>query len=49
MTRWPTSRADGERTAAESGGWFLKLKLADRSELDALLDEDGYRDYVETL
>lgn len=35
--------------AAETGGWFMKLKLADRAELDGLLDEDGYRDYVETL
>ena len=35
--------------AAETGGWFLKLRLSDRSELDGLLDEDGYRDYVDTL
>jgi glycine cleavage system H protein len=35
--------------APEAGGWFMKLKIADRSELDALLDEDGYRQYVETL
>lgn len=35
--------------AAESGGWFLKMKLADPAELDGLLDEDGYRDFVATL
>jgi glycine cleavage system H protein len=35
--------------AAETAGWFMKLKLSDRSELEALLDEEGYRDYIETL
>ena len=34
---------------AESGGWFMKLKLADPSELDGLLDDAAYRDYLETL
>ena len=33
-------------SAPEASGWFMKLRLSDRSELDALLDEDGYRDYV---
>ena len=33
----------------EAGGWFMKIRLSDRSELDGLLDEEGYRDYVETL
>lgn len=28
-------------------GWFLKLRLADPAELDGLLDEDGYRRFVE--
>ena len=35
--------------AAEAGGWFVKLRLSDKSELDSLLDEAGYRAYVETL
>ena len=35
--------------APEAGGWFMKLRLSDRSELDALLDEEGYRDYIDTL
>src|SRR5687768_18483202 len=26
--------------AAETAGWFMKLKLSDRSELDSLLDEE---------
>ena len=35
--------------APEAGGWFMKLKLSNRSELDGLLDEEGYRDYIDTL
>lgn len=35
--------------AAEAGGWFVKLRLADKAELDSLLDEAGYRAYVGTL
>ena len=34
---------------AETNGWFMKIRLADRSELDGLLDEEGYRDYIDTL
>ena len=33
--------------APEDGGWFMKIKIADKSELDGLLDEDGYRDFVD--
>jgi glycine cleavage system H protein len=39
-------RVNGE---PETGGWFMKIRLSDRSELDGLLDEEGYRDYIETL
>jgi glycine cleavage system H protein len=35
--------------APEAGGWFMKVKLSNRSELDGLLDEEGYRDYIDTL
>jgi glycine cleavage system H protein len=35
--------------APEAAGWFLKLKIADKSELDALLDEEAYRDFLEGL
>jgi glycine cleavage system H protein len=35
--------------APEAEGWFLKLKIADASEVDGLLDEAGYRDLVATL
>lgn len=30
-------------------GWFLKIKLADSGELDALMDEPAYRDFLKTL
>lgn len=31
------------------GGWFFKLKVADSSELEALMDEAAYAAYVEEL
>ena len=36
-------------TAPEGDGWFFKLKLADPGELDGLLDDAGYKAFVETL
>ena len=33
----------------EGDGWFFKLKLADPGELDGLMDEAAYRDFVATL
>lgn len=30
-------------------GWFLKLKVKDESELDKLMDEAAYKDYVAGL
>lgn len=35
--------------AAESGGWFMKLKLTARSEADDLMDEEAYAAYLATL
>jgi glycine cleavage system H protein len=35
--------------APQAGGWFVKLKVADKSELDALMDEAAYADYVKGL
>jgi glycine cleavage system H protein len=35
--------------APESKGWFVKLKVADRTELDALMDDAAYADYVKGL
>ena len=33
----------------EGEGWFFKLKLADPGELDGLMGEEEYRDWVKTL
>jgi glycine cleavage system H protein len=33
----------------EGDGWFFKLKLADAGELDGLMDEVSYREWVKTL
>jgi glycine cleavage system H protein len=33
----------------EAGGWFVKLRIANESELDALMDEAAYADYVKGL
>ena len=33
----------------EGEGWFFKLKLSDPGELDGLMDEAAYRDFLATL
>jgi len=33
----------------EGEGWFFKLKLSDPSELEGLMDENAYREWVKTL
>ena len=33
----------------EGEGWFFKLKLSDTGELDGLMDESAYRDWIKTL
>ncbi len=30
-------------------GWFVKLKVTDSSELDALMDEEAYKEYTDDL
>jgi len=30
-------------------GWFVKLKITDASELDALMDDDAYKEYTDNL
>ncbi|VWX54658.1 glycine cleavage system protein GcvH [Novosphingobium sp. 9U] len=34
---------------AEKGGWLFRLTLSDPAELDALMDEAAYKDFVEGL
>lgn len=33
----------------EGEGWFFKLRLKDEGELEGLMDESSYRDWVKTL
>ena len=33
----------------EGEGWFFKLKLSDPSELEGMMDENAYREWVKTL
>lgn len=33
----------------EGEGWFMKIKLADKSQLDGLMDKAAYDDYVAGL
>ena len=33
----------------EGEGWFFKMTLADKAELDGLMDEATYREWVKTL
>ena len=35
-------------TDPEGEGWFFKLRLADAGELDGLMDEGAYREWVAT-
>lgn len=34
---------------ADNAGWFFKMKLADAGELDELMDEAAYAEYVKEL
>jgi glycine cleavage system H protein len=33
----------------EGLGWFMKLKVRDRAEVDALMDSDAYKAFLETI
>lgn len=33
----------------EGKGWFFKIQIADSSQLDGLMDEAAYKEYVESL
>jgi glycine cleavage system H protein len=30
-------------------GWFIKIKVANADELDDLMDEDAYQEYIDDL
>ncbi|WP_313441913.1 glycine cleavage system protein GcvH [Novosphingobium sp.] len=36
-------------TQAETGGWLFRVTLSDAAELEALMDESAYKQYVESL
>jgi glycine cleavage system H protein len=36
-------------TAAETEGWFFKLTIADKGELDGLMDEAAYKAFIADL
>ena len=40
---------DVVNAAPEAAGWIAKIKLADPSELDALMDRAAYEAYLDTL
>ncbi|WP_343346700.1 glycine cleavage system protein GcvH [Sphingomicrobium sp. XHP0239] len=46
-------KLDGEpalvNSDPEGEGWFFKIKLSDTSELDGLMDEAAYKDFVDSL
>lgn len=35
--------------AAESDGWFFRIRLSDKAELDGLMNAAAYQTYVESL
>lgn len=44
-----TDTPDLVNTAPETEGWFFKLKLSNPAELDALMDEAAYKEFVGSL
>jgi glycine cleavage system H protein len=36
-------------TDPQGEGWFFRLKLSDPAQLDALMDESAYKNFVESL
>ena len=36
-------------TAPEGDGWFFKMTIADKSELDGLMNEAAYKSYCDSL
>ena len=35
--------------AAEDGGWFAKVKIADKGEVDGLMDAAAYKEFLKSL
>ena len=45
----PRSCDQGPNSDPEGQGWFFKVKLDNPGELDGLMDEASYQDWVKTL
>ena len=43
------ARPDLVNESAEDAGWFFRIRIDDEGELDELLDEDGYKEFLEEL
>ena len=43
------ARPDLVNESAEDSGWFFRIRIEDEGELDELLDEDGYKEFLEEL
>ncbi len=44
-----SSQPDLVNGSPEGEGWFVKIKVANKAEVDALMDEAAYADYVKGL
>lgn len=44
-----TDAPDLVNTAPETDGWFFRMRLSDPSQLDALMDEGAYQEFVSSL
>ena len=44
-----TDAPETVNAAPEAAGWFARLKLANPSEVDALMDRAAYEAYLQTL
>jgi glycine cleavage system H protein len=44
-----SSQPDLVNQSPQGDGWFVKLKVANKAEFDALMDEAAYADYVKGL
>ena len=44
-----TEAPETVNASPESGGWFAKVRLADKAEYEALMDRNAYEAFLQTL
>jgi glycine cleavage system H protein len=44
-----TDNPETVNDAPEAGGWFVRLKVTDPAEVEALMDRDAYEAFLQTL